>query len=55
MIDKSYFEEIKLSRALARAIEEAMNDQHTVIPSSVRHAFYDLRELYRKQIEEQNQ
>lgn len=41
-------EEIKLSRALARAVYESLEE----MPSSVKQAFADLQRLYNRQMEE---
>jgi hypothetical protein len=47
-----HFEEIKLSRELARAIEEEIASFGQVVPHSVFSAYMRLKELYNKQIEE---
>jgi hypothetical protein len=46
------FTEIKLSRALARAIEQNLNQYGNVMPQDVINAFYELRKHYQWQIEE---
>ena len=43
-------EEIRLSRQLARAVEETQRSQ-TNVPVGILHAYNQLAELYRKQIE----
>lgn len=44
------YQEVKLSRALAMAIENNLNT--TPIPSEILQAYLELRQLYAKQIEE---
>lgn len=46
------FTEIKLSRALARAIEQNLNQFGNVMPQDVINAYYELRKHYQWQIEE---
>jgi len=44
------FQEIKLSRELANAIEKHLNN--TLLPSEILQAYLELRQLYNKQIQE---
>jgi hypothetical protein len=44
------FQEIKLSRELANAIEKHLNN--TPLPSEILQAYLELRQLYNKQIQE---
>lgn len=48
----NYIDEIKLSRELAREIEQAVQQYGQVVPHSVYQAYLRLKELYTKQIEE---
>ncbi len=48
----NYTDEIKLSRELAREIEQAVQQYGQVVPHSVYQAYLRLKELYTKQIEE---
>lgn len=46
-----HFEEIRLSRALANAIEQELQAYGQVIPHSVMQAYLRLKEHYERQIE----
>lgn len=48
---KTMLEEIKLSRALARAVTESLEE----MPSSVKEALAELQRLYNRQIEDGEQ
>lgn len=45
------FGEIKLSRELAREIEQVTQQYGNVVPSSILNVYYKLREYYARQIE----
>ena len=51
MIDQMYFEEIRLSRALAKSIEQITEQYGRVVPESVYSAYLKLIEHYQKEIE----
>lgn len=46
-----YGEEIRLSRALARAIDENIQQYGQVVPNDVYNAFVKLKQHYQKQME----
>lgn len=51
-IMESYLEEIKLSRALARAIEQEVESYGQVVPHAVMKRYFELKRFYEKQIGE---
>lgn len=51
-MENYYFEEIRLSRELAKAIEQELESFGQVVPHSVFVAYNRLKELHQKQIDE---
>ena len=52
MLKSQHFEELRLSRELAKAIEQEIQSFGQVVPHSVHQAYLRLVEHYRKEIEE---
>ena len=50
-MDKHYLEEIRLSRELARSIEQLNEQYRNIIPLSIWQPYLKLKEHYQKEIE----